>query len=67
MKKPAYFADENLRSSTDILDYIYLLEDYDIEVDGEIFNIEPEICKPIIKASKNMQAVQGILHGIIPG
>ena len=35
-----------------ISDYIYLLNDYRIEVDGEIFNIEPEICKPIIKASK---------------
>ena len=45
------FCDINVGIAT-LSDYIYLLNDYTIEVDGEIFNIEPEICKPIIKASK---------------
>ena len=45
------FCDINVGIAT-LSDYIYLLNDYRIEVDGEIFNIEPEICKPIIKASK---------------
>ena len=45
------FCDINVGIAT-LSDYIYLLNDYEIEVDGEIFNIEPEICKPIIKASK---------------
>lgn len=35
-----------------LADKIYLLTDYNIEVDGKTFNIEPEICKPIIKASR---------------
>lgn len=45
------FCDINVGIAT-LSDYIYLLNDYRIEVDGEIFNIESEICKPIIKASK---------------
>ena len=45
------FCDINVGIAT-LSDYIYLLNDYTIDVDGEIFNIEPEICKPIIKASK---------------
>ena len=45
------FCDINVGIAT-LSDYIYLLNDYTIEVDGETFNIEPEICKPIIKASK---------------
>ena len=34
-----------------LADKIYLLTDYEVTVDGKTFNIEPEICKPIIKAS----------------
>ena len=34
-----------------LADKIYLLTDYKVTVDGKTFNIEPEICKPIIKAS----------------
>ena len=45
------FCDINVGIAT-LSDYIYLLNDYTIEVDGDLFNIEPEICKPIIKASK---------------
>lgn len=45
------FCDINVGIAT-LSDYIYLLNDYTIEVDGDIYNIEPEICKPIIKASK---------------
>lgn len=33
-------------------DKIYLLNDYKVEIDGKTFDIEPEICKSIIKASK---------------
>ena len=44
------FCDINVGIAT-LSDHIYLLNDYKIEVDGETFNIEPEICKPIIKAS----------------
>ena len=45
------FCDINVGIAT-LSDYIYLIDDYEIEVEGEIFNIEPEICKPIIKVSK---------------
>ena len=45
------FCDINVGIAT-LSDYIYLLNDYTIEVDGDLFNIEPKICKPIIKASK---------------
>lgn len=34
-----------------LADKIYLLTDYNVEVDGKTFNIEPGICKSIIKAS----------------
>lgn len=34
-----------------LADKIYLLTDYEVTVDGKTFNIEPGICKPIIKAS----------------
>ncbi|WP_406537364.1 Eco57I restriction-modification methylase domain-containing protein, partial [Methanobrevibacter sp.] len=44
------FCDINVGIAT-LSDYIYLLNDYEIEVDGMMFNIEPEICKPIIKVS----------------
>ena len=44
------FCDINVGIAT-LSDRIYLLDDYRIEVDGEVFDIEPEICKPIIKAS----------------
>lgn len=40
------FCDINVGIAT-LSDYIYLLNDYRIEVDGEIFNIEHEICKPL--------------------
>lgn len=35
-----------------LADKIYLLNDYKVKVDGKIFNIEPGICKPILKASR---------------
>ena len=35
-----------------LADKIYLLNDYKVKVDGKIFNIEPDICKPILKASR---------------
>ena len=34
-----------------LADKIYLLTDYNVSDEGETFNIEPEICKSIIKAS----------------
>ncbi len=44
------FCDINVGIAT-LSDYIYLLNDYEIEINGKKFSIEPEICKPIIKAS----------------
>lgn len=44
------FCDINVGIAT-LSDYIYLLNDYKIEVYGETFNIESGICKPIIKVS----------------
>lgn len=35
-----------------LADKIYLLNNYQIRIDNKKFHIEPEICKPIIKASK---------------
>lgn len=35
-----------------LADKIYLLNDYQINIDNKKFNIEPEICKSIIKASR---------------
>ena len=36
-----------------LADKIYLLTDYNVEVDGKTFEIEPGICKSIIKASSS--------------
>ena len=44
------FCDINVGIAT-LSDYIYLLEDYTVEVEGNTYNIEPEICKSIIKVS----------------
>ena len=34
-----------------LADKVYLLTDYKIELENKVFNIEPGICKPILKAS----------------
>lgn len=35
-----------------LADKVYLLNDYDVTVEDETFHIEPEACKPILKASR---------------
>ena len=44
------FCDINVGIAT-LSDYIYILDDYRVEIDGKTFHIEPGVCKPIIKAS----------------
>ena len=34
-----------------LADKLYLLNGFTVEIDGKVFELEPEICKPLIKAS----------------